>query len=189
MPKRQSNTADKSTQLKLGWQTLQCPCCHNSFLRCVDYRHHLCTHMQVTTTTVHQLENKFQPRQSMSNDPKCVFDFNSMPDKEQNDETIRTMKQSLTSTTICVTQIVTTILSMMTSQVVLHPPTYPMMILMTTFISWSNATMTRIYVWDLQTMTICTSVHTSLPSLCLILTFHNASTHSHLSATTHRQCF
>jgi uncharacterized C2H2 Zn-finger protein len=147
MPKRHLNTTVKSTQLKSGRQTLQCPCCHSSFLQSVDYRCHLRTHTQVTATTVHQLENKFQSRQSMSNNPKCVFDFNSMPDKEQNDETIRTMKQSLTRTTICVTQIVTTILSMMTSQVVLHPPTYPMMILMTTFISWSNATMTRIYIY------------------------------------------
>ena len=56
------------------------------FFTSVNYRRHLFTHTQVNVTTVYQLENKFQSRQSMLDDPKRVFDFNSMPDKEQNNK-------------------------------------------------------------------------------------------------------
>ncbi len=86
MPKRQSNTANKSTQQKLGRQTLQCSSCHMSFLRSVDYRCHLRTHTEVTTTTVHQVENKFQSRQSMCDDQQSVFDFKTMQENEHYDE-------------------------------------------------------------------------------------------------------
>ena len=87
MPKRRSNnTADKSTQQKLGRRTLQCSSCHMSFLRSVDYRRHLRTHMVVTTTSVHPVQNKFQSRQSMCGDQQSVFDFKTMNENEHYDK-------------------------------------------------------------------------------------------------------
>ena len=93
--------------------------------------------MEVTTTTVHQVENKFQSCQSMCDDQQSVFDFKSMQENEHDDEDSNSCDFDCNNN-----------IDYDDNQTIQHPPMNQLIIQMTTFIILSSGTMTRIYLRD-----------------------------------------